>query len=94
MATKVINISLPQELLAEIDRLARKEGRTRSELFREAARRYLEARGGASWTAADRKAFEGFSAAAFNRLWDNPIDAQLWDSWKEKHVGTPHGPRP
>jgi len=86
MAVKVINISLPQELLAEIDRLARQEGRTRSELFREAARRYLEAQGGASWTAADLRAFGGFSAAAFNRLWDNPIDAQLWDSWKERHA--------
>jgi predicted transcriptional regulator len=86
VASKAVHISLPEELLKEIDRVARIEKCTRSELFREAARHYLKARGATSWTAADRKAFEGFSATAFNRLWDNPIDAQLWDGWKERHA--------
>jgi len=39
--TKVISLSLPPELLREAERIARKEGRTRSELFREALRRYI-----------------------------------------------------
>jgi len=37
MATKVINISLPEELLREIDAAAAAEHRTRSELLREGA---------------------------------------------------------
>jgi predicted transcriptional regulator len=86
VASKAVHISLPEELLKEIDLVARIEKCTRSELFREAARHYLKARGATSWTAADRKAFEGFSATTFNRLWDNPIDAQLWDGWKERHA--------
>lgn len=44
MSAKVINISLPEELLGEIDEFARSEQRTRSELFREAARQYIESR--------------------------------------------------
>jgi CopG family transcriptional regulator/antitoxin EndoAI len=39
--SEVISITLPPKLLREAERLARKEGRTRSELFREALRRYL-----------------------------------------------------
>ena len=39
--TKVISLSLPPELLREAERIAKKEGRTRSELFREALRRYI-----------------------------------------------------
>jgi metal-responsive CopG/Arc/MetJ family transcriptional regulator len=41
MATKVINISLPEELLREIDETAAAEHRTRSEWLRESARRSL-----------------------------------------------------
>ena len=36
-----MTISLPPELAAEVDAAAAAEGRTRSELFREAARQYL-----------------------------------------------------
>ncbi len=43
MATTV-NISFQENLLADIDRLAKKERRSRSELVREAARLYLERR--------------------------------------------------
>ena len=39
--TKLITISLPPELLKKIEKLARKENRTRSEFFRETARQYL-----------------------------------------------------
>lgn len=41
MATQVINISLPSKLLLLVDRVADKEARTRSELFREAIRSYV-----------------------------------------------------
>lgn len=77
MASRVINISLPEELLREVDQVARRERRTRSEFFREAARRYLETRGVAS---------AGLSAPAFNRIWDNPTDAELWDNWEARHA--------
>ena len=43
MATKRVMISMPQEFLAEIDRVAEEERRTRSELLREAARFYIQA---------------------------------------------------
>lgn len=38
--TETVTISLTPELAAEVDRLARHEGRTRSELLREAFRQY------------------------------------------------------
>jgi predicted transcriptional regulator len=41
MAGSTVNISFNKELLAEIDRTARQESRTRSELIREAARLYI-----------------------------------------------------
>jgi len=40
----MVNISFQESLLADIDRLARKERRSRSELVREAARLYIERR--------------------------------------------------
>jgi metal-responsive CopG/Arc/MetJ family transcriptional regulator len=39
-----VTISLPPELAVEVDRLARREGRIRSELLREAFRQYAERR--------------------------------------------------
>jgi len=44
MASRVINISLPAELLEEIGNAAHAERRTRSEFFREAARSYMDSR--------------------------------------------------
>jgi CopG family transcriptional regulator/antitoxin EndoAI len=44
MTSKVINISIPTDLLRQIDEAACAESRTRSELLREAARRYIAAR--------------------------------------------------
>lgn len=41
--TKILSLSLPPELLKEAERIAKKEGRTKSELFREALRRYIQA---------------------------------------------------
>ena len=42
--SKVLSLSLPPTMLQEAERLAKKEGRTKSELFREALRRYLQER--------------------------------------------------
>ena len=39
--TKLITISMPPELLKKVEKLARKENRTRSEFFRETVRQYL-----------------------------------------------------
>jgi metal-responsive CopG/Arc/MetJ family transcriptional regulator len=44
MAIVKVMISLPKDFLKEIDRIARKEKRSRSELFREAARLYVQVR--------------------------------------------------
>ncbi len=40
--TKLVTISILPELLEKFNRLAEEESRTRSELFREAMRRYIE----------------------------------------------------
>ena len=45
MVTKVM-VSFPEEFLAQIDRVAREENRSRSELLREAVRLYMERRAG------------------------------------------------
>lgn len=42
MGTTTVNISFKEDLLQEIDSIARQESRTRSELVREAARMYIE----------------------------------------------------
>lgn len=87
MAAKVINISLPKELLEEVDRLAQQEKRSRSELFREAARRYLEAKVQAmSWGSADRRGFASLSASALSRIWDNDRDA-IYDGCRPQRHG-------
>lgn len=42
--SQTVTVSLPPELAREIDRAARQEGRSRSEMFREALRQYLDRR--------------------------------------------------
>ncbi len=42
MKTSTVNISFKKDLLEKIDRIAKEESRTRSELIREAARLYIE----------------------------------------------------
>jgi len=42
MSTVTVNISFQDRLLTDIDRIARRESRSRSELLREAARIYIE----------------------------------------------------
>jgi len=40
--SKTLSLSLPPELAREAERIAKREGRTRSEVFREALRRYIQ----------------------------------------------------
>lgn len=42
MAISTVNISFKEDLLEEIDQIARSESRSRSELIREAARAYID----------------------------------------------------
>jgi CopG family transcriptional regulator / antitoxin EndoAI len=42
MANSTVNISFQEELLDQIDKIAKEEARSRSELIREAARAYIE----------------------------------------------------
>ena len=42
MANSTVNISFQEELLDRIDKIAKEEARSRSELIREAARAYIE----------------------------------------------------
>lgn len=42
--SKTITLSLPPEMVDKIEELMKEEGRTRSELLREAIRRYAEGR--------------------------------------------------
>ncbi len=39
--TKILSITLPPKMLAQAERVAEQENRTKSELFREALRQYL-----------------------------------------------------
>ena len=41
MSSRMISVSIPEEMLPEIDDAARRERRSRSEVIREALRRYL-----------------------------------------------------
>lgn len=45
--SKILSLSLPPDLLRAAEQVAKKEGRTKSELFREALRRYIQER---RWT--------------------------------------------
>ena len=42
--SRILSLSIPPGLLRQAERIAKEEGRTKSELFREALRRYVEER--------------------------------------------------
>ena len=44
MKSTTVNISFRKDLLEQIDQIAEEESRTRSELIREAARKYIESK--------------------------------------------------
>ncbi len=72
MSTTTVNISFQESLLSDIDRVARKESRTRSELLREAARMYIERK--RRW---DRIFAYGKSKVAENRLTQGDIGREI-----------------
>ncbi len=67
MAAKMISVSLPEDMLPEIDSLARREHRSRSELIREALRRYLAAAAAGRTIATDDAAADEVAAIAHGR---------------------------
>lgn len=44
MKAKTFTLSLPEDLAVKVERVAKEESCTRSELFREAVRRFIDAR--------------------------------------------------
>lgn len=80
MATTV-NISFQDSLLADIDRLAKKERRSRSELLREAARLYIERRN--RW---DKIFTLGQAVATQQRLSEEDVAMEIQAHRKSKAV--------
>jgi len=52
---KVVNISMPEEFFKQAEKLAKEENRTRSELYREAIRQYIETK---KWQKLQRESAE------------------------------------
>ncbi|GEM_PF-3779013 len=71
-----VMISLPDVLLRQIDSVAKKEHRKRSEFFKELAVNYLHARARIAREFADLECASE-SGLAF---WDNPIDDETWNA--------------
>jgi metal-responsive CopG/Arc/MetJ family transcriptional regulator len=53
--TKTFTISWPPDMAAKIEELMKEEGRTRSELLREALRRYMDEKPPAGFKPGDRR---------------------------------------
>ena len=79
MNASTVNISFQKNLLTEIDRVAKKEHRTRSELLREAARSYIDQKG--RW----EKIFSyGASLAASRNLSEEDVAREIAKLRNEK----------
>ena len=86
MGTSTVNISFKQDLLARIDRVAKQESRSRSELIREAARMYIER--GRRWE--DIFAF-GKQQVAAKGLSETDVDEEIRKVRKQKAIRTQRG---
>lgn len=86
MGTSTVNISFKQDLLARIDRVAKQESRSRSELIREAARMYIER--GKRWE--DIFAF-GKQQVAAKGLSETDVDEEIIKVRKQKAIRTQRG---
>ena len=68
MAVEKFSISLPDDLVADVESIAEEDGLTRSAVIREATARYVAQRKSATYEAERRarigRAMEGFKAAA------------------------------
>jgi CopG family transcriptional regulator / antitoxin EndoAI len=79
MAVATVNISFQEDLLSQIDRIAKNEARTRSELIREAARAYIE----------KKKKWEsiftyGESLSSKYKFTENDVNEEIQNYRKEK----------
>jgi CopG family transcriptional regulator/antitoxin EndoAI len=77
--TKLITISIFPELLKEAERIAKEENRTRSELIREALRRYISER---EWRRLQRY---GISKAKKLRLKEKDVE-RLVDEYRSEQA--------
>jgi Arc/MetJ-type ribon-helix-helix transcriptional regulator len=83
MTTKMISVSLPEEMLPEIDSVARKEHRSRSELIREAVRQYLAAESGRMIPLDDAQPDEANAIAQGRREFERGDFVRLEDLQRE-----------
>ena len=79
MSTTTVNISFQKALLSDIDTVARKESRSRSELLREAARMYIERK-----TRWDEIFAYGESRAVENKLTEADVEREIAVSRKNR----------
>jgi len=79
MNTTTVNVSFQGSLLAEIDRVAQRESRSRSELLREAARLYIDRR--RRW---DKIFTYGKTVAVREQLTEEDISAEIQSYRKQK----------
>lgn len=81
MNTTTVNVSFQGSLLAEIDRVAQTESRSRSELLREAARLYINRK--RRW---DRLFAYGKTVALCGQLTEEDVAAEIQSYRKQKAV--------
>jgi metal-responsive CopG/Arc/MetJ family transcriptional regulator len=79
MGSTTVNISFQDSLLADIDKIAKLESRSRSELLREAARMYIDRRN--RW---ERIFAYGTSQAAQKKLSEDDVDSEIASYRKQK----------
>ena len=79
MNTTTVNVSFQGSLLAEIDRVAQTESRSRSELLREAARLYIERK--RRW---DKLFAYGKTVALRGQLTEEDVAAEIQSYRKQK----------
>ena len=78
MGSTTVNISFQDSLLADIDKVAKLESRSRSELLREAARMYIDRR--KRW---DRIFAYGTSQASQRKLSEADVGSEI-DSYRKQ----------
>lgn len=81
MSTTTVNISFQGNLLADIDKVAKTESRSRSELLREAARLYIDRK--RRW---ERIFAYGRTVAARGRLTETDVAAEI-NSYRRQKAG-------
>ena len=86
--SKTISVSLPPLQLKQAERLAKRENRTMSELFREALRQYQQRQEGAvnnDLIAALRAVQDDARRAGLDKLTQREINAEITAHRKDKH---------